>query len=303
MTLDSAHYAFARSLARRAGARALAYWHDRERLVVELKGPQDFVTLADREVESLIRTALAQEFPDDRFLGEETAAADAGAATLRPRSSIIDDPPGAESKQDPQSREVDSSFKPWLDRCWVVDPIDGTHNFLRGIPYWNVAIAYVVEGRAECAAVYDPVHDELYHAARGAGAWCDSAAGHQRLDTARTTTLAGAVVALGHHDRASSTRYLEIRRRMMESGVSMRNFGSAALQLAHVASGRLDGFVELQLSFWDAVGGLALVEEAGGYAAPFVPDSPTARLECLACAPGIATALTALTGVTGSQRP
>src|SRR5204862_4635921 len=111
------------------------------------------------------------------------------------------------------------------------------------------------------------------------------------------TELPGAFVALGHHDRAPEPRYLEIRRRMMDRGVAMRNFGSAALQLAHVAAGRLDGFVELQLSIWDAIGGLALVEEAGGYAAPFVPARATEKVPCLACAPGIAAALVELTKV------
>jgi myo-inositol-1(or 4)-monophosphatase len=83
---------------------------------------------------------------------------------------------------------------------------------------------------------------------------------------------------------------------MMEAGVAMRNFGSAALQLAHVASGRLDGFIELQLSAWDAVAGLLLVEEAGGYHLPFKPATPTAKAACLACAPGIGPALTELVG-------
>ena len=96
---------------------------------------------------------------------------------------------------------------------------------------------------------------------------------------------------------SSGTRTIfEIRRRMMEAGVAMRNFGSAALQLAHVASGRLDGFIELQLSAWDAVAGLLLVEEAGGYHLPFAPAAPTAKAPCVACAPGIAPALTELVG-------
>jgi myo-inositol-1(or 4)-monophosphatase len=115
-----------------------------------------------------------------------------------------------------------------------------------------------------------------------------------RLRAATTATLAGAFVALGHHDRGQEPRYLEIRRRMMDAGMAMRNFGSAALQLAHVAAARLDGFVELRLSIWDAAGGLLLVDEAGGYAAPFSPARPTAKTTCLACAPGVAGALTAL---------
>jgi myo-inositol-1(or 4)-monophosphatase len=142
--------------------------------------------------------------------------------------------------------------------------------------------------------VFDPPGGELYRAERGGGAWCDDAAGTTRLTAAATTGLAGAYVALGHHDRVPDERYLEVRRRMMSAGISMRNFGSAALQLAHVARGRLDAFIELQLSIWDAIGGLLLVEEAGGYVAPFAPASATAKAQCLACAAGIAGELEAL---------
>ena len=253
-------YAFAKSLAHRAGSRALEWFRRRGELTIDLKGPQDFVTHADREVQALIEREIAGAFPGDAFLGEETAPA----------------------------------FRGPLDHCWIVDPIDGTHNFLRGVPYWNIAIAYTESGRTRFGVVYDPVHSELYCARRGEGAWCESDKGSVALAVAKTRALAGAFVALGHHDRAPAPRYLEIRKRMMEAGVSMRNFGSAALQLAHVASGRLDGFVELALSTWDAAAGLMVVEEAGGYAAPFAPETPTAKARCLACAPGIATALRGL---------
>jgi myo-inositol-1(or 4)-monophosphatase len=263
--MSSDRYAFARDLARKAGAVALDYWRRREELVVELKGPGDFVSLADREVETLIRREIAAAFPGDGFLGEETAA------QFGTRSPV--------------------------DRCWVVDPIDGTHNFLRGIPYWNVAIAYVENGRATLGAVIDPPHGELYHAVREGGAWCDAGGRSTRLRVADTSALPGAFVALGHHDRAPSPAYLELRRKMMDAGIAMRNFGSAALQLSHVAAGRLDAFVELELSLWDAIGALAIVEEAGGFAAPFTPARPTAKAPCLACAPGIGPALTALTGI------
>lgn len=258
-----ARYRFACSLARRAGARALMHWHERERLVAELKGSQDWVSEADRDIETLLRGEIAAAYPDDRFLGEETAA----------------------------------DFTGPIDRCWIVDPIDGTHNFLRGVPYWNVAVAYVEGGRAQLAATYDVPGDALYHARRGSGAWCDERDGSIALHAASTASLDRAFVALGHHDRAPSERYLDVRRRMMESGVAMRNFGSGALQLAHVARGRYDGFVELALSIWDAIGGLLLVEEAGGYAAPFDPPTATAKAPCLACAPGIAQALRELTGI------
>lgn len=253
-------YAFAKSLAHRAGNRALEWFRRRTELAIELKGPQDFVTRADREVQALIEREIAAAFPGDAFLGEETAA----------------------------------NFRGPIDHCWVVDPIDGTHNFLRGVPYWNVAIAYVESGRTRFGVVCDPAHGELYCARRGEGAWCESDSGAVGLAAAKTRKLAGAYVALGHHDRAPSSRYLEIRGRMMASGVSMRNFGSAALQLAHVASGRLDGFVELSVSIWDVAAGLLLVEEAGGYAAAFAPEAPTAKAPCLACASGIAPALSKL---------
>ena len=261
-------YAFAQSLARRAGSLGLAYWRERERLVVELKGPQDFVSQADRDVEALLRREVAAAYPEDAFLGEETAAGFGGP----------------------------------IDHCWVVDPIDGTHNFLRGIPYWNVAIAWVAGGRADVGVVFDPVHDELYRAKRGAGAFCDTASTARRLHVSGTGTLPGAFVALGHHDRAPSAHYLEIRRRMMEAGIAMRNFGSGALQLAHVASGRLDGFIELQLSVWDAIGALLIVEEAGGRAAPFMPSPVTSKAACVASAPGIFDALVEVAGLEAGAR-
>jgi myo-inositol-1(or 4)-monophosphatase len=253
-------YVFAQALARHAGALAHRYFRDRERLAVELKGPQDFVSRADRDVETLLRREIAAAYPDDAFLGEETAA----------------------------------SFIGPLDRCWIVDPIDGTHNFLRGVPYWNVAIAYVEGGRARIGIVFDPVHDELYRAERGAGAFCDHDGNASRLQVAGTSELPGAFIGLGHHDRAPSERHLAIRRRMMELGMSMRNFGSGALQLAHVAAGRLDGFIELELSVWDAIGALLVVEEAGGRAAPFMPSPITAKAVCVAGAPGIFADLMAL---------
>lgn len=249
-----ARHAAAVRIARAAGLRGLDYFHRRGDLPIETKGVADYVTLADREVEQFIRGELRAAFPDDAFLGEETAATFAGP----------------------------------VDRCWIVDPIDGTHNFLRGVPYWNVAIGYVAGGTTWVGVVCDPCADEVYHAQRGAGAWVDHDGTRTRLRAADTRTLTGSYIVLGHHDRSFETRYFDIRRRMMESGIAMRNFGSAALQLAHVASGRYDGFVELELSAWDAVAGLLLVEEAGGWHAPFVPATPTAKAMCIACAPGIA---------------
>ena len=124
------------AIVREAGQLAHDYFLRRDTLEIEFKGKQDLVSVADRAVEDAIRAHLTRAFPDDDLIGEEGGyAADRGG-----------------------------------DRVWVIDPIDGTGNFLRGVPYWSVALAYVVGGRTELAVTYDPVHDELFVARRGHGA-------------------------------------------------------------------------------------------------------------------------------------
>jgi myo-inositol-1(or 4)-monophosphatase len=265
MPLDR-RYQFLRQLGRDAGARALEFWRNRATLVVELKGPQDFVSRADREVEAFIRGEIAAAFPGDAFLGEETAA----------------------------------TFDGSHERLWIVDPIDGTTNFLRGLAYWNVSIAYAEDGVRMLGAVCDPVQGELFHAQRGRGAWRSDAGGDHRLAAASTPSLRGAVVAVGHHDKFPDPRFAAIRDGLVAQGASYRNFGAAALQLAHVAEGRLDAFVERELSAWDAMAGLLLVEEAGGYAAPFPgPRGMTAKAPVVATAPAIAGEVAAVIAAVG----
>ena len=259
-------YALALGVAREASALAHRYFAERDSLAVEAKGAQDYVSIADRAVEDLIRGEVARRFPDDAFLGEETAKSFAGAG----------------------------------DRgVWIVDPIDGTHNFLRGARYYCVSIAYAERGRREIGVVSDPEHDEIFHARRGDGAWLSRGrtSGRTRLVVSPCSALERAFVCLGHHDRFASPRYIEVRRTFMEHGVAMRNMGAGALQLAHVAAGRYDGFVELSLNAWDAMAGLLLVEEAGGFTAPFPgPEGLTKPAPVLACAPGIADGLMKLIG-------
>ena len=267
MTHDP-RYDFIRRLARDAGDRALAFWRDRATLTIEAKGPQDFVSRADRDVETFIRTAIAEAFPGDAFLGEETADA-----------AVVNAP-----------------------RLWVVDPIDGTSNFLRGVAYWNVSIAYVEDGVRTLGAVADPPAGEVFHARRGGGAWRSDARGETRLAAAATAALGESMVAIGHHDRYPDPRFVAIRDALMDVGAAYRNFGAAALQLAHVAEGRIDAFVELELNAWDAMAGLLLVEEAGGYAAPFPgPRGLAVKSPVIATAPGIADALSAI--VAAAARP
>jgi len=145
--------------------------------------------------------------------------------------------------------------------------------------------------------VYDPEHDELFHVRRGLGAWCERAGGDVRLRVSDCDDLAQALICVGHHDRAPEPRVLALRHALMDVGAATRNMGAGALQLAHVAAGRFDGFVELSLNAWDAMAGLLLVEEAGGHAAPFPgPQGMLTPAPVLACAKGIAEPLTRLVG-------
>jgi myo-inositol-1(or 4)-monophosphatase len=257
----SARYIAALDIARSAGALARDFFAKREMLVVEHKGEQDLVSRADRAVEEFVRARLAAAFPYDAFFGEETTAQFPGGA----------------------------------DHVWVVDPIDGTHNFLRGVRYYCISIAYVENGVREIGAIYDPEHDELFHAQRDSGAWVERTGGDVRLQASDCRDLREAFVCVGHHDRRPEPRVLALRHALMDAGVATRNMGAGALQLAHVAAGRFDGFIELSLNAWDAMAGLLLVEEAGGYAAPFPgPEGIAAPAPVLACARGIGPALTKL---------
>ena len=259
---------FLRRLSRAAGELALEFFRNRAALTVEFKGPQDFVSRADREVEAFIRSEIAAAYPGEAFLGEETAETAAASAP----------------------------------RLWIVDPIDGTTNFLRGVAYWNVSIAYAEDGMRTLGAICDPVLGEIFHARRGHGAWRSDRHGEARLAAAPTTMLKEAMVAVGHHDRHPDAHFVAIRDALMAQGAAYRNFGAAALQLAHVAEGRIDAFVERELSAWDAMAGLLLVEEAGGYVAPFPgPRGLAAKAPVVAAAPGIAPALTAI--VRAAERP
>lgn len=187
----------------------------------------DIVTEADREVEALIRSRLDAERPGDGFLGEESGAAQSSTGIT-----------------------------------WVVDPIDGTVNYAYGIPSYNVSIA-AVQGEVDealAAAVYAPALDELFTAARGGGAWL----GDQRL-AVTAENPAGALLATGFgYDPATHDGDLATVRRVMPLARDLRRMGAAALDLAYVAAGRLDGYFERGLAPWDFAAGGLLVREAGG---------------------------------------
>ena len=237
----------AEAVARDAGRLALGYLEDLRALDVVQKGPQDVVTAADGAVERAIIAALHSAFPDDAFLGEESG----GAAS---------------------------------DRCWVIDPIDGTANFARGLPHWCVSIAFVVAGRTEIGVICDPNSDLLYSARRGEGASRNAAP----IRVSATVDITRSTVDIGYSRRTAVADFGRIMTRLLEQGVTVTQSGSAALGLARVADGRLDGYVERHLYAWDALAGLLLVEEAGGRGNAFLAgDAMSAGNETVAATPAL----------------
>ena len=202
--------------------------------------PEDVVTLADRETESLIRVLLADARPDDGFLGEESAA-------TRGTSGLT----------------------------WVVDPIDGTVNYLSGFPAWAVSIA-VVEGDPDPAtwttlagAVYNPTVDELFTAAAGDGAWL----GVRRLQVPTDVPLSLALLGTGFSYRAAEReRQADVVRGLIGEVRDIRRIGSAALDLCSVAAGRLNLYYERGLSPWDHAAGALVAREAGARVGGFGAD-------------------------------
>lgn len=222
-----------------------------------MKGPQDYLTETDAASEALIRETIARHFPMDGFLGEEGG----GAVT---------------------------------DRQWVVDPIDGTANFARGIPHFCISIAYVENGRTEIGAIYNPAVRELHFACRGQGASMNG----KPLAVSSTSSLDAASVEMGWSTRVANPVYLAAVGNLLEIGTNVRRAGSGALALAYVADGRSDAYVELHMNSWDCLAGLLLVEEAGGETCPFME---LGTLETggpiLASTPAIAEAVSRAVGV------
>jgi myo-inositol-1(or 4)-monophosphatase len=201
-----------------------------QNLQVSLKGPGDYVSQADRKAEEIIHAELSRARPGYSFLMEE-------------RGEVAGD--------DDQHR-------------WLVDPLDGTTNFLHGLPVFSISIALERQGQLVAAVIYNPAMDELYTAERGGGAYLND----RRLRVAARRNLSDTVIGTGvpHLGRGHHGNYLVELRNVMGEVAGIRRFGSAALDLAYVAAGRLDGFWEERLSPWDMAAGILLVREAGGFA-------------------------------------
>jgi myo-inositol-1(or 4)-monophosphatase len=215
--------------ARVAGRRLKRDFGEVENLQVSLKGPANFVTAADRKAEEILREELAKARPGYGFIGEESGKHEGSDAS----------------------------------HLWIVDPLDGTTNFLHGIPQFAISVALEREGAIVAGLVYNPATDEMFLAERGKGAFLNDT----RLRVAGRRRLGDSVVAcglphLGRGDLDLSRRELSA---VQEKVAGLRRFGSAALDLAFIAAGRFDGYWERGLASWDIAAGILLVREAGGY--------------------------------------
>jgi myo-inositol-1(or 4)-monophosphatase len=215
--------------ARKAGRSLVKDFREVENLQVSTKGPGDFVSRADREAERIIKTDLMEARPTYGWLGEET---------------------GGTAGSDPTRR-------------WIVDPLDGTTNFLHGMPHWAVSIALEHKGEIVSGVVYDPAKDEMFWAEKGTGCWLND---NKRMRVSGRRAMSEAVFATGVPFGAKSTlpATLQDLARLMPGCAGVRRWGAAALDLAYVAAGRFDGYWERELNAWDVAAGILLVKEAGG---------------------------------------
>ncbi len=225
MSETSRRKAFATEVCRSAGDLALTYFRDRETLTVDAKGAQDWVSEADKNVETFIREEIAKAWPDDGIYGEEH---DTKAGT--------------------------SGFD------WVIDPIDGTTNFVNGIPAWTIVLAIVTGGRTDVGVIHDPNVNETYVAERGHGATLNGRA----MSVVNEVPLEAGTISVGYSNRVEAENVLPVIAAVIERGAMYHRNASGALSLAYVAAGRLLGYMEEHMNAWDCLAGQLLVEEAGG---------------------------------------
>jgi myo-inositol-1(or 4)-monophosphatase len=214
--------------ARKAGRSLKRDFGEVEHLQVSMKGPANFVSAADHRAEEILRTELAKARPGYGFLGEEGGRQD-----------------GADKSH-----------------CWIVDPLDGTTNFLHGIPQFAISIGLERDDMMVAGVIYNPANEELFIAERGKGAFLND----QRLRVANRRRMNDAVVACGlpHLGRGDLALFRREFGAVQEQVAGLRRFGAAALDLAWVAAGRYDGFWERDLGKWDLAAGILMVAEAGG---------------------------------------
>ena len=217
------------SAARKAGRVLARDFGEVEHLQVSIKGPGDFVTAADTRAETILFEELSRARPGYGFLMEERGAVEGADKT----------------------------------HCWIVDPLDGTTNFLHGIPLFAISIGLERNGEIVAAVIYNPASGETFTAERGRGAYLDD----RRIRVAGRTTLDDAVIATGipHRGKPDHGLFLRECEAMMGQCSGIRRMGAASLDLAWLAAGRFDGFWERNLQSWDMAAGILMVREAGGF--------------------------------------
>jgi len=212
---------------------------DIDRVKVTEKRQNDFVTEVDHAAEQAIIDVLKNAYPDHAFLAEESG----------PSANLHDE----------------------NENVWIIDPLDGTTNFIHGFPQYCVSIALQQRGQITQAVVYDPTRNDLFTATKGAGAYLND----KRLRVTKRDKIADALIGTGymHHDKDALNEYLKMFGVMTESCTGLRRAGAAALDLAYVAAGRLDGFFEKGLKPWDMAAGSLLITESGGIMGTFAGES------------------------------
>jgi len=217
--------------ARAAGNIILRYMNRVEGLTVEEKSRHDYVSEVDRLAEAEIVKELRRAYPDHGMLGEE------------------------------------SGQKGKTDKVWIIDPLDGTHNYLRGFPHFCVSIGFRDHGDLVYGVIYDPLRDEIFTASKGDGAFLND----RRIRVSKRESLQGALIATGfpYRQREHRDAQLAMTKTLLEEAQDIRRTGSAALDFAYVAAGRLDGYFEIGLQPWDMAAGTLLVREAGGAVSDF----------------------------------
>ncbi len=252
----------AAAIAREAGAIAHKRFGDRSSFTVGLKGPQDFLTEVDGEIERLIAARLHGLFPGDGFIGEEGEG-----RAARPEAPI-----------------------------WVVDPIDGTANFARGIPHFCVSIALATPTQLLAGVIYDPSVDELFAGQLGGGAFLNGAP----MRVSATPDMRSAAIEVGWNMRSGPDKFLGLLSRVVAEGSAVMRCGSGALALAYVAAGRSDAYIEHHINAWDCLAGNLLVAEAGGYVSDFLRNDGLHKgAALLACTPALRDPLSGLAALEG----
>lgn len=198
-----------------------------EHLIIQSKGPHDFVSEVDLKVEEFIIRTLKKTYPNHGFIAEESGQDQADA-----------------------------------EHVWIIDPIDGTRNFLHGFPFFSISIALQIKGRIEHGIIYDPIRHECFSASRGRGARVND----RRIRVTKATQLSDALLAIDFPLRNPrlTQEGIQVIEKLSDKCAGIRRTGSAALDLAYVAAGRLDGFWDKGLNLWDIAAGSLLVQEAGG---------------------------------------